>query len=90
MNVDNIDVDDVADKEFEIGLEEMASHLYKDIEIAFKKIEKSYSKADISEETCNILSELFNKIDKKNTWEFNVTYESMKDLYNRNNMHTEL
>lgn len=90
MNIDNLDSIDIEGKEFEEGLKEMVHGLYKDVEIDFQKTKKSYSGVDIYEKTCDILAELFNNVDKNNNWEFNVTYESMQDLFNKNNSYTEL
>jgi len=73
-------------KEFEKGLEVIITDLYADVELEFKKHKIEYSRLDVYDKTCEILTEIFTKIDEDYDWDFTPTFTSMKDLYEKSHV----
>lgn len=79
------DLDVMVSDELKSELQKLIGNLYEDLKVEFKKSGTDFSRADVYEKTCDILTEMFNKLDQEYNWEFNAAYTSMSDLYEKCN-----
>jgi hypothetical protein len=71
-------------EKFENALVKTLTIIYRDIEREFIEKEIEYTQAEVYEKACKLLQEALTAADPGYEWEINLTYESMKDLYDKN------